>query len=443
MTIARLHKTGRERRPLDPIESADRETIDRVKLERLKWTVRHAYENVRVYREKMRKAGLTPDDIKSLEDVSKIPFTYKPDLRRSYPYGMFAVPMSEIVELHASSGTTGKPTVVGYTRGDLDNWSTLMARTMNMAGIGSGDIVYVALGYHWFTGGLGFHYGALRLGATAVPAGTGFTRRNIEMIRDLGATSVAAVPNYMIRMAEVAGEMGVDLREETRVETALLGAEMWTEEMRGKIEAAWGIEAFDVYGMSELYGPGTGGECHVHEGIHVWEDHFLVEVVDPKTGEPLGPEEKGVLVVTPLTHEALPLLRYWTNDITRIIDSRSCDCGRTMQRIDRIQGRADDMIIVNGVNVFPSSIESGLLSVEGVTPNYRIIVYREGGLDKMRIEVEAEPGVDRRLYRILEGRIRSVLRNIVLMNPVVEVLEPGTLERVEGGKAKRVIDLRG
>jgi phenylacetate-CoA ligase len=424
------------------IETARREEIDRVKLERLRWTVKHAYEHNSFYHKALKQAGITPSDIRSLNDVSKLPFTLKKDLRERYPYGMISVPLEEVVELHASSGTTGKPTVVAYTRGDLDNWGELMARTMSMAGVGSGDILYVALGYHWFTGGLGFHYGGLKLGATVVPAGTGFTRRNIQMIRDLGATSVAAVPNYMIRMAEVAGEMGVDLKRETKVRTALLGAEMWTDEMRRRIESLWGLEAFDVYGMSELYGPGTAGECHIHDGLHVWEDHFLVEVVDPETGEPLGPEEKGVLVVTPLTHEAMPLLRYCTNDITFIYDSKECDCGRTMQRIARITGRADDMLIVNGVNVFPSSIESVLLRVNGVSPNYRITVYREGGLDKMRVEVEAEERVSREDYPGLEKALRESLREVLLMNPRVEVLPPGSLERVEGGKAKRIIDLR-
>ena len=424
------------------IETASREEIDKVKLERLRWTVKHAYEDNSFYHRALKKAGVTPSDIRSLEDVSKLPFTLKKDLRERYPYGMISVSLEEVVELHASSGTTGKPTVVAYTRGDLENWGELMARTMSMAGVGSGDVLYVALGYHWFTGGLGFHYGGLKLGATVVPAGTGYTRRNITMIRDLGATSVAAVPNYMIRMAEVAGEMGVDLKRDMKVRTALLGAEMWTEEMRRRIESLWGLEAFDVYGMSELYGPGAAGECHVHDGLHVWEDHFLVEIVDPETGEPLGPEEKGVLVVTPLTHEAMPLLRYWTNDITFIYDSRECDCGRTMQRIARITGRADDMLIVNGVNVFPSSIETVLLRVRGVSPNYRVTVYREGGLDKMRIEVEAEESVPPDMYRVLERTLREGLRDVLLMNPRVEVLPPGTLDRVEGGKAKRIIDLR-
>ncbi|MEB3757146.1 MAG: phenylacetate--CoA ligase [Desulfurococcales archaeon] len=439
-TLAKsLRKTARF---FDPIETASRETITKIKLKRLKWTVKHAYENNPLYRRTMKQHGITPSDIKTLSDITKLPFTRKQHLRENYPYGMTSVPLEEIVELHASSGTTGKPTVVAYTRGDLENWGSLMARTMSMQGVTSRDIVYVALGYHWFTGGLGFHYGGLRLGATVVPAGTGYTRRNITMIRDLGATVLAAVPNYMIRLAEVAGEMGVDLKRDTEVHTALLGAEMWTEELRNRIERIWGIDAYDVYGMSELYGPGAAGECHVHDGLHVWEDHYLVEIVDPKTGEPLEPEEKGVLVVTPLTHEAMPLLRYWTNDITFLYDSTSCDCRRSMQRIGRITGRADDMLVINGVNVFPSSIETVLLRIGGVSPNYRVIVYRESGLDKLRLEVEADESVPREKYKALERLVQNRLKEVLLMNPRVELLEPGSIDRVDGGKGKRIIDLR-
>ncbi|MCE4615020.1 MAG: phenylacetate--CoA ligase [Desulfurococcales archaeon] len=426
----------------DPIETAGRDVIEKVKLKRFKWTVKHAYENNMYYRRVMKENNITPSDIRELSDVSKLPFTRKQQLRDNYPYGMISVPLEEVVELHASSGTTGKPTVVAYTRGDLESWGSLMARTMSMQGVSSGDTVYVALGYHWFTGGLGFHYGGLRLGATVVPAGTGYTRRNIIMIRDLNATAIAAVPNYMIRLAEAALEMGVDLKRDTLVRTALLGAEMWTEELRRRIESIWDIEAYDVYGMSELYGPGVGGECPIHDGLHVWEDHYLVEIVDPKTGEPVESEEKGVLVVTPLTHEAMPLLRYWTNDISYLYDSDSCDCGRTMRKIGRIAGRADDMLVINGVNVFPSSIEAMLLGVDGVSPNYRVIVYRESGLDKMRIEVEAGDDVAREKYMALERLVKSRLREVLLMNPRVEVVEPGSLDRVDGGKAKRIIDLR-
>lgn len=427
---------------LNPVERAPREEIEKIQLQRLRETVKNAYENVPFYREKMKKAGVRPEDIRSLEDVRKLPFTYKDDLRRNYPYGLLAVPLSEVVEVHASSGTTGKPTVVAYTRRDLENWAELMARGMAAAGVTRDDIVYIALGYHWFTGGLGFHYGAQRLGALAVPAGTGFTQRHVMMIRDLGATVLAAVPNYALRLAEVAAEMGVDPARDTMVRVGMFGAEMWSEELRKRINEAWDMESFDVYGMSELYGPGTAFECHMHDGLHVWEDHYLVEVVDPKTGDPLGPEEEGVLVVTPLTHDAMPLLRYWTNDLTYIYDSRSCDCGRTMKRIARIKGRADDMLIINGVNVFPQVVEQVLLSEPWTNHHYQIIVEREGNLDRMYVLVETKRRLSPEEKERLAQRLQHRLHEALMINPRIRILNPGELPRQEGGKAKRVIDKR-
>jgi len=427
---------------LNPVEMKPREEIEKLQLERLRAAVKKAYENVAFYHERFKKAGLRPEDIRSLDDVRKIPFTRKEDLRRNYPYGLFAVPLREVVEVHASSGTTGKPTVVGYTARDLDNWAELMARTMAAAGVARDDIVYIALGYHWFTGGLGFHYGAQRLGALAVPAGTGFTQRHVMMIRDLGATVLAAVPNYALRLAEVALELGVDPARDTRVRVGLFGAEMWTEELRKRINKLWDMDSYDVYGMSELYGPGTAVECHLHDGLHVWEDHYLVEVVDPKTGEPLGPEEEGVLVVTPLTHDAMPLLRYWTNDITFVYDAASCDCGRTMRRIARIKGRADDMLIINGVNVFPSAIEEALLSEPRVNHHYQVVVEREGNLDRLYIYVEAKERLGEEEKKRLEEELRYRLHEALMINPRVRVLQPGELPRPEGGKAKRVVDRR-
>jgi phenylacetate-CoA ligase len=429
-------------RILHPIEKAPREEIEKLQLARLKEAVKRAYENVAFYRRRLREAGVTPEDIRSLDDVRKLPFTMKDDLRSNYPYGLFAVPLSEVVEVHASSGTTGKPTVVGYTRRDLDNWAELMARTMAAAGVDRDDVVYIALGYHWFTGGLGFHYGAQRLGALAVPAGTGFTRRHVMMIRDLGATVLGAVPNYALRLAEVAQEMGVDPARDTKVRRGLLGAEMWSEELRRRINKLWDMDSYDVYGMSELYGPGTASECHMHDGLHVWEDHYLVEVVDPKTGEPVGPEEEGVLVVTPLTHDAMPLLRYWTNDLTFIYDSRGCDCGRTMRRIARIKGRADDMLVINGVNVFPSAIEEVILSEPWTNHHYQIIVEREGELDRLYVVVESKEKLSDEQKEQLARRLRERLHETLIINPRVRVVDPGELPRVEGGKAKRVIDKR-
>ncbi len=395
-----------------------------------------------MYRRKLQEVGLTPDDIRSLQDLRKLPFTYKDDLREAYPYGAFAVPLSEVVEIHASSGTTGKPTVVGYTSKDLRNWAHLMARSLAAAGVTREDVLYVALGYHWFTGGLGFHYGGQELGALVVPAGTGFTQRHVQMIKDLGATVLGAVPNYALRLAEVALEMGVDPAKDTKVRTGVFGAEMWSDELRKRINELWDMDSYDIYGMSELYGPGTAMECQYHEGLHVWEDHYIVEVVDPKTGEPLEPEEEGVLVVTPITHEAMPLLRYWTNDLTFLYDVRTCECGRTMRKIARIKGRADDMLIINGVNVFPSAVETVILSNPMVGNNYQIVVEREGNLDRMYVLVESKRKLAEEEKEKLARELEYDLREVLIISPRVKVLEPGELPRVEGGKAKRVVDKR-
>lgn len=429
-------------RILRSIEKASREEIEKLQLQRLRETVKRAYEKVPFYHRRLKEAGITPDSIRSLEDVRKIPFTMKDDLRRNYPYDLFAVPLSEVVEIHASSGTTGKPTVVGYTWRDIENWAEIMARSFAAAGVTREDIVYVALGYHWFTGGLGFHYGAQKLGALAVPAGTGFTQRHVMMIRDLGATVLGAVPNYALRLAEVAVEMGVDPVKDTRLRTGIFGAEMWSEELRKRINKVWDMESFDIYGMSELYGPGTAIECHHHDGLHVWEDHYLVEIVDPKTGEPVEAEEEGVLVVTPLTHDAMPLLRYWTNDLTFLYDSEKCDCGRTMRRIGRIKGRADDMLIINGVNVFPSAVEEIILGEPMVNHHYQIVVEREGNLDRMYVYVEAARKLSEREREELAARLQYRLHEALMINPRVRIVEPGELPRAEGGKAKRVIDKR-
>jgi len=424
------------------IESAPREEIEKIQLERLRLTVKRAYEYVPLYRKKMKEAGISPEDIRGLEDVVKLPFTFKDDLRREYPFGLLAVPLSKVLEVHASSGTTGRPTVVAYTRRDLENWAELMARTFAAGGLARGDVLYSTLNYHWFTGGLGFHYGAMRLGATIVPAGPGYTRRHVQMIRDLGATALAAVPNYAIRLAETALEMGVDPARDTGVRLGFFGAEMWSDEMRRRINKLWDMDSYDVYGMSELYGPGTAVDCHIHEGLHVWEDHYLVEVVDPKTGEPLEPEEEGVLVVTPLTHDAMPLIRYWTNDLTFILDARSCDCGRTMKRIARIKGRADDMLIINGVNVFPQTIEMIALSEPLAAPYYQVIVEREDSMDRLTVVVEAAKRLSDEEKRELARRLQERLREAIIVNPRVVIVDPGELPRGEGGKAKRVIDKR-
>ncbi len=424
------------------IEAMPRDELERLQLKLLRYQLRRVYEHVPFYRRRLEEAGIKPDDVRSLDDLAKLPFTRKDDLRANYPYGLLAVSLEEVVELHASSGTTGKPTIVLYTRKDLENWAELMARTLAAGGVGRGDIVYIALGYHWFTGGLGFHYGAQRLGALAVPAGTGFSERHIRMMRDLGATVLCAIPNYALRLAEVAKEMGVDPANDIPVKVGFFGAETWSEELRQRINMEWGIDSYDVYGMSELYGPGTAVDCHLHEGLHVWEDYYIVEVVDPKTGERLEPEEEGVLVVTTLGHDAMPLIRYWTNDITRILDARSCDCGRTMTRIARIKGRADDMLIINGVNVYPSVVEEVVLSEPWTAPHYQIVVEKDGHLDRMTVIVEANRRMSEDEKKTLAERLRRKLREYIIVNPRVVVLDPGELPRQEGGKAKRVIDKR-
>ncbi|MDW8086205.1 MAG: phenylacetate--CoA ligase, partial [Ignisphaera sp.] len=338
------------------LETIDRSELERIKLEKLRYQLVRLYQNSPYYHRKMKEAKIEPSDIKTLKDIERLPFTTKEDLRNAYPYGTLIVPLTEIVEVHGSSGTTGKPTLSFYTHRDIENWSELMARCLTGVGMTKGDVILIAYNYHMFTGGLGFHYGALKIGALAIPAGVGYSQRQVMMIVDLGVTVLTSVPNYAIRLAEVAFEMGVDPARDTKVRKGVFGAEMWSDALRKKIEKIWNMETFDIYGMAELYGPGAAIDCQYHNGLHVWEDHYLVEVVDPRSGEPVGPEEKGELVVTTLSKDAMPLVRYRTRDITRILDEKKCQCGRTHIKIDRIQGRTDDMFIINGVNIWPTAI---------------------------------------------------------------------------------------
>ncbi|MEM1560869.1 MAG: phenylacetate--CoA ligase [Ignisphaera sp.] len=423
------------------LEVISHNDLEKIQLERLKMQIKKVFENCYYYRKKMKEVGLSPEDIKSFEDLKKLPFTTKDDLRNTYPYGALAVDLSEVVEVHGSSGTTGKPTVSLYTAKDIENWSELMARSLTAIGITKKDILFIAYNYHMFTGGFGFHYGALKIGATAIPGGVGYTQRQVMLVKDLGVTMLTSVPNYALRLAEVAFELGIDPAKDTKVRKGMFGAAPWSEEMRSRIERVWDMHAYDMYGMSELYGPGVASECIYKGGLHVWEDHYFVEVVDPKTGELLEPEEKGELVVTTLTKDAVPLIRYRTRDITRIIDIKTCECGRTHKKIDRIQGRTDDMFIINGVNIWPSAIEEVLLREPLVAPFYQIIIERDNALDKMTVIVETAKPVNSIEKEALEKKLQRDLRETLIVTPTVKIADPNTLPRFDG-KPKVVIDKR-
>ncbi|WP_101295604.1 phenylacetate--CoA ligase PaaK [Halegenticoccus soli] len=423
------------------VEAASRGDLRSLQSDRLRETVAHAYENVPFYREAMDELGVGPEDVESVDDVSKLPFTTKEDFRDEYPDGLFAVDWDAVVRIHASSGTTGKPKVVAYTAEDLGVWREVMARSLYAAGVREDHVVQNAYGYGLFTGGLGFHDGVEELGACVVPTGGGNTGRQIELMRDLGSDVLACTPSYSLYLAEAAAERGVDARD-LPLSTVVIGAEPFTDAMREEIEAALGVTAIDVYGLSELIGPGVSIECEeAQDGLHVWEDHFYPEVVDPDTGEPLPPSEEGELVLTSLTKRALPVLRYRTGDVTSLNYDR-CDCGRTCVRMDNVTGRADDLLIVRGVNVYPSQIEEVMLDFEGVAPHYRIDLTREDALDRMKITVEHYEEFDG-VAEELRDRIESRLREVLDVTPdELVVAGPGTIERTEVGKVKRVFDHR-
>ncbi len=424
----------------DAVETISRDEMVALQMARLRNCVAHAGTNVPLYREKLAAAGVRPGDVRSPEDVARLPFTVKQDLRDHYPYGMFAVPMSEVVRLHASSGTTGKMTVVGYTANDIAMWADLAARALTIAGASGDDIVHIAYGYGLFTGGLGLHYGIERLGATAVPASAGNTRRQVELAQDFGATVLCCTPSYSLLIAEQAAESGASL---DTMRLGVLGAEPWSEEMRAEIESRVGITALDIYGLSEVMGPAVSMECPSKQGLHLAEDHFLPEVVDPESGASLPDGETGELVLTCLTKEALPLLRYRTGDLTRLRRGR-CDCGRTTARMSKPLGRTDDMLIIRGVNVFPSQIEAELLQVEGLEPHYELHLGRsESRLDELTVRVEASDGLlgDEDVHAIVGRTLSSRLKSTLGLGCGVEVVSPGQLPRSEG-KAVRVIDNR-
>lgn len=422
-------------------ECMSRDELSNLQSARLRKVVSRVYHNVEPYRKRMQEAGLEPGDIAGIEDIAKLPFTTKDDLRDHYPFGLFAVPLSEIVRIHASSGTTGKATVVGYTRKDIDVWAECVARCCAMAGLGRNDIIQVAYGYGLFTGGLGGHYGAEHLGATVVPMSTGNTQKLIDMMIDFGATGLMCTPSYLMHIAEVIEEQG--LRDKIKLKATLNGAEPWTENMRRQIEERLGIEAHDIYGLSEIMGPGVATDCHYHRGLHIFEDYFLPEIVDPKTLEPVPDGETGELVITTLTKEGIPLIRYRTKDLTSITHEK-CECGRTTARISRFTGRSDDMLIIRGVNVFPSQIETALLTVDGITPNYQIIVDRVNHQDTLAILVEVEERFFSDEIKELENlqkTIEHAVHQTIGLHAKIKLVEPKTIER-SMGKAVRVIDKR-
>jgi len=427
----------------DPhIERMPLEDLHALQEDRLKSVVRYVYDHSAFYRQRFKEAGVAPGDIRTLADVSKLPFTRKVDLRDNYPTGMFSAPKSQVVRYHVSSGTTGKPTVVGYTKGDIETWSESLARALTSIGLGRDDVVQVGYGYGLFTGGLGLHYGAERIGAAVLPVGTGNTERQIELMQDLGTTAIACTPSYFLHIMEVAEKMGISIKKDTNLKAGIFGAEPWSLETRKRIEDATGINAYDIYGTSEISGP-LFTECHVKKGIHVWADMFLIEVLDPKTGEPVADGETGELVFTTLHKYALPLIRYRIGDLT-IMNSEPCECGRTHPRIMRILGRTDDMLIIRGINVFPSQVESVLMDIPEVGDHWEILVDRKGPLDMMTVKVElTQAGFSDKIGDLmkLKKKISKELKGVLNIAAEVDLVEPGTIPR-SMGKAKRVTDNR-
>ncbi|HPE24334.1 phenylacetate--CoA ligase PaaK [Albidovulum sp.] len=426
------------RASLDPIEIASRDEIAALQLQRMKWSLRHAYDNVPHYRQSFDAAGVHPDDLRTLADLARFPFTTKADLRDNYPFGLFAVPQEKIARVHASSGTTGKPTVVGYTAADIDTWANLVARSMRASGTRPGDKVHVAYGYGLFTGGLGAHYGAEKMGCTVIPVSGGMTERQVTLIEDFRPSTIMVTPSYMLNILEQYHRMGLDPRNSS-LDVGIFGAEPWTNAMRREVEAAFDMHAVDIYGLSEVMGPGVANECvETKDGLHIWEDHFYPEIIDPETGAVLPDGEIGELVFTTLTKEGLPVIRYRTRDLTRLLPGTA----RSMRRMEKITGRSDDMIILRGVNVFPTQIEEQVLRTPGLAPHFQIELFSKGRMDAMRVHVEPLP--DRSGAEARVGQARELARHIhdvAGISVEIAVNDPGQVARSEG-KAKRVIDNR-
>jgi len=425
---------------IEAIEKASLDELQALQLSRMKWSLQHAYDNVAHYRKRFREAGVHPDDLQTLSDLGKFPLTAKQDLRENYPFDLFAVPMDEVIRIHASSGTTGKPTVVGYTQNDIDMWADVCARSIRGAGGGKSDIVHVAYGYGLFTGGLGAHYGAERLGATVIPMSGGMTERQVQLIQDFGPGIIMATPSYMLNLADEFDRQGLDPAESS-LRVGLFGAEPWTDAMRQEIELRCGIDAVDIYGLSEVIGPGVASECiETKDGPHIWEDHFYPEIVDPASGEVLPDGEYGELVFTSLTKEALPIIRYRTRDLTRLLPGTA----RTMRRMDKITGRSDDMMIIRGVNVFPSQIEEEILKLDECSPHYQIELYTEHQMDKMRVLVELKPQYgqlsdDERAS--VAGQLAHNIKSYIGVTSIIDLRSVGGVVRSEG-KAVRIVDNR-
>ena len=423
---------------LEPIETASRDEVQALQLQRLRWTLQHAYDNVAHYQRAFDAKGVHPSDLKQLSDLSKFPFTVKKDLRDNYPFGMFAVPREQVARIHASSGTTGKPTVVGYTRKDIDTWADLVARSIRAAGGRAGDLVHVAYGYGLFTGGLGAHYGAERAGCTVIPMSDGQTEKQVQLIRDFAPSIIMVTPSYMQVINEEFMRQGMDPRESS-LQVGIFGAEPWTEAMRREIETKSGIDAVDIYGLSEVMGPGVASECiESKDGPVIWEDHFYPEIIDPDTGEVLPDGEEGELVFTSLSKEALPMVRYRTRDLTRLLPPTA----RAFRRMGKIVGRSDDMLIIRGVNVFPTQIEEIVLQNEKLSGQYQILVARDGNLDQVTVRCELQPGVPESLRPDLTGWVQHRIKTLVGISCQVEVLATDSIERTLVGKARRVIDQR-
>jgi phenylacetate-CoA ligase len=438
--MARHHPDAHRFHPASAPDFVPVPQLRALQLERLRRIVRRAYDRVALFRQRMVERQLGPDDLRALEDLGRLPFTVKADLRDTYPFGLFASPMEEVVRLHASSGTTGKPIVVAYTQGDLDVWTEVMVRSFAACGLHRGDVIQNAYGYGLFTGGLGAHYGGEALGATVIPISGGNTERQIMVLKDFGVTAICCTPSYFLHLMERARELGGDF---SRLRAGIFGAEPWSEAMRRRIESDTGVKAFDIYGLSEIVGPGVGIECHAQAGLHIFEDHFFPEIVDPATGAVLPEGEEGELVLTTLSKDAMPMIRYRTRDVTSIVPE-PCACGRTVRRIRRIGRRSDDMFIIRGVNVFPSQVETALLAVEGTLPHYQIVLTREKGLDEVEVKVEVTPEVFSDQIRALEGlqhKLEQSLEHTLGIRARVTLVGPRTLQRSEG-KAKRVEDRR-
>ncbi|HEY5548132.1 MAG TPA: phenylacetate--CoA ligase [Coriobacteriia bacterium] len=424
------------------LETMSREALERLQLARLRTQLARVYVNVPLYRRKFDEAGFRPEQLETLADLTRVPFTVKNDLREAYPFDMFAVPQRDIVRVHSSSGTTGQVSVVGYTRGDVERWSDLMARTLVCGGASADDIVQVTYGYGLFTGGLGAHYGSERLGAMTIPVSGGNTARQVQILKDFGVTVLACTPSYALLIAETAASMGIDVRS-LPLRLGVFGAEPWSEEMRRQIEEVMGIRAIDIYGLSEVMGPGVASECVHQNGLHVFEDHFIIEIIDPETLQPVPDGEQGEVVFTTLTKEGIPVIRYRTRDVSRILVGE-CECGRTFRRMQRVTGRTDDMLIIRGVNVYPSQIEQVLIGIPGVAPHYQIVLDKRGSMDTVEVQVEVSPDLEFDEIRELEAlkrRVAGAIAGALAVSVDVRLVEPRAIQRSEG-KAKRVVDLR-